>query len=76
MEKLSCSKCKYLDRYYTKGVKRFNRTEFGWCKKKRESVNVRGCCEMWQARTQEYDLSQQRFDSVQEDIKVLLRYLD
>ena len=46
----SCSRCKYLDRYYTKGVDRFNRTDFGRCRKRRESVVVRECrCDNYEA---------------------------
>ncbi|MDE6294407.1 MAG: hypothetical protein K2L88_07290 [Clostridiales bacterium] len=49
MENKSCSRCKYLDRYYTKGVNRFNRTDLGFCRKRRESVNVRECrCESYE----------------------------
>lgn len=28
-----CSRCKYFNRYYTKGTKQFNKTKFGWCQK-------------------------------------------
>lgn len=28
-----CSRCKYFNRYYTKGMKQFNKTKFGWCQK-------------------------------------------
>lgn len=40
-----CYKCKYFDRYYVKDIKRFNRTEMGWCCEKRESVKVDGGCD-------------------------------
>ncbi len=50
MENKSCSRCKYLERYYTKGVNRFDKTYFGLCRKRRESVNVRECrCEKYEA---------------------------
>ncbi|MDE6618750.1 MAG: hypothetical protein K2K13_06985 [Clostridiales bacterium] len=47
MEK--CSQCKHFERYYTKGVKRFSKTEFGLCTQKHESVNIHDCCERYKA---------------------------
>ena len=44
-----CSQCKHFDRYYVKGVKRFNKTDFGWCTKKHECVSFRDCCERYEA---------------------------
>ena len=26
-----CYRCRYFDRYYTKGAKSFNKTPCGWC---------------------------------------------
>ncbi|MDE6028864.1 MAG: hypothetical protein K2F90_00910 [Clostridiales bacterium] len=49
MENNVCGKCKYFDRYYTKGIKRYDRTEFGWCSSRRNSVNANECCEHYQA---------------------------
>lgn len=42
-----CYRCKNLDRYYTKGIKEFNPTKFGWCCKKRENVNIHDGCEQY-----------------------------
>lgn len=40
-----CYICKFLDRYYTKGTKRFTRAKCGWCRKRREIVNSDFGCE-------------------------------
>lgn len=51
MENKKCSKCKYLDMYYTKGVKHFSQTDFGWCRCRKESVNVRDCrCDLYEVQ--------------------------
>lgn len=52
-----CSKCKHFDRYYTKGVTHFNKTVFGWCTKKHESLNVHDCCERYEAGTRTRGIS-------------------
>lgn len=50
-EEKKCSRCRYLDRYYTKGVTRFNKTDFGWCICKHKSVNIReDRCDKYEAR--------------------------
>lgn len=41
----SCYMCKFLDRYYVKGDKRFNKTHFGWCCKKACATNVHETCD-------------------------------
>ncbi len=40
-----CVNCRYMDNYYTKGVKSFERTKYGWCCKKACIVNNGGGCE-------------------------------
>ena len=52
-----CGRCKYLDRYYTKGVTKFDKTEFGWCMVKMDSVNVFECCERYEKRKLVYKAS-------------------
>ena len=44
-DKKRCSACRELDRYYVKGDKQFNKTDYGWCNKKQASVNVKDCCD-------------------------------
>lgn len=51
IENKICSQCRYLDRYYTKGETKFNKTEYGWCPIKRESVSINGCCDKYAKRT-------------------------
>lgn len=43
-DKKRCSACRELDRYYVKGDKQFNKTDFGLCTKKQMTVNVKDCC--------------------------------
>lgn len=37
--------CNYFDRYYTKGVKGFNSTPYGWCCRLGQEVRSGGGCE-------------------------------
>ena len=39
-----CYNCKNLIRYYTKGIKQFNKSDLGWCVEKQEHVNVKNQC--------------------------------
>ena len=43
--KARCFRCKNFDRYYVKEVKRFNRTDMGWCCEKCETVKAEFGCE-------------------------------
>lgn len=45
MECGKCYNCGYLDRYYTKGIKKFDKTKLGWCCKKLNTVTTDGGCE-------------------------------
>ncbi len=46
-----CAVCKNLVRYYTKELKQFDKSEFGWCCEKRQVVCVKGTCEHFEKRT-------------------------
>ncbi len=45
MENNQCFRCMYFSRYYTKGVRKFNRTKLGWCTVKQDSVKFDGNCD-------------------------------
>ena len=45
MKSEQCYKCKNFDRYYTKGVKQFDKTKCGWCCKKQDIVTIHDFCE-------------------------------
>ena len=45
-----CRKCHYFDRYYTKGIKRFNGTQIGRCRKKGEQVGGNDACEQFSVK--------------------------
>ncbi len=45
-----CYRCKLFERYYTKGIKQFNRTKLGWCCQKREIVPFDSFCERFLTR--------------------------
>ena len=49
-EQNPCYRCKNLDRFYTRGVKQFNKTKVGWCCKKEEIVNVHDSCDKYELR--------------------------
>ncbi len=53
-ENRKCFRCKYLDRYYTKGVKRFNKTKCGWCSIKISDVNIHETCDKFVSDTKSY----------------------
>ena len=42
-----CSRCKYFNRYYTKEIKAFQKTNFGWCSCARENVTNDFVCERY-----------------------------
>ncbi len=42
-----CFRCRNFDAYYTRGVKRFDKTKYGWCSKLQESVNIHNTCSMY-----------------------------
>lgn len=46
-----CFRCKKFDRYYVRGVRQFNRTDFGRCCEKQDSVNMHDCCDQFVAKT-------------------------
>lgn len=46
----NCTNCTRLVRYYTKELKKFNKTEFGWCCEKRKIVCVKDQCEHFERR--------------------------
>lgn len=45
-----CYSCKFLERYYIRGIKRYHKSEFGWCCKKRDHIPSHGCCELFEWR--------------------------
>ena len=46
-----CYRCRNFLRYYTKGVKQYNQTKFGWCGVKRGNVSVHEGCEQFVLKT-------------------------
>lgn len=46
-ESKKCFNCKHLERYYTKEIKQFCKTKFGWCSEKRNVVDTNGGCEQF-----------------------------
>ncbi len=49
-----CFRCKYLDRYYTKGIKSFNKAKCGWCSKKVADVKIHETCDKFAPETKSY----------------------
>ena len=50
-DKNECFRCQNFDRYFTKGVKRFNEAKCGWCCKKTDVVNIHDSCSLFVLKT-------------------------
>ena len=50
MTKNKCYRCRAFDRYYIREVKRFSKTDCGWCCEKVAVVKAQGTCEKFEAR--------------------------
>ena len=44
MIKNKCDRCRNFDRYYIRGVRRFDMTELGWCRATGNTVKTQDCC--------------------------------
>ena len=42
-----CYNCRYFCRYFVKKKAEYKRTEFGFCRKKRENIDMHGKCEQF-----------------------------
>ncbi len=60
MDNTRCSQCKHFERYYTKGVKRFNKTAYGRCTQKRDCVSIHDCCERYKAGARDRGITNER----------------
>jgi len=45
-----CSTCKHYSRYYTRGVKRFSQTTYGYCSVRKENADIHESCEDYRKR--------------------------
>ena len=45
-----CRKCRYFDQYYTKEIRHFRQTGFGWCRRKKRAVGAEENCEAFSLR--------------------------
>lgn len=69
----SCGECKRL---YQKFGYRYWKAKSYYCALREEVTETGNGCERWRTKKCEYDLSKQRFDEVEEDIKLLAEYLE
>ena len=46
-----CFRCRNFSRYFTKGVKKFNETNLGWCGVNQSTVKSNGCCDKYVIKT-------------------------
>ena len=44
MSNNKCGRCRNFDRYYIRGVRRFDKTEFGWCRATGNTVKEQDRC--------------------------------
>lgn len=45
-----CGKCKNFDCFYTRGIKRFNKTKVGWCRVICDTIYAEESCERFACR--------------------------
>lgn len=45
-----CYMCINFKKYYTKGLKKFDPTDIGWCCEIRDNVNIHGGCEKFRRK--------------------------
>lgn len=45
-----CCRCKYFNKYYTKGLKDFVGTELGWCREKEFTTGLHNTCQHFEYR--------------------------
>lgn len=50
-----CSKCRHFDRFYIKGVKRYNAIEYGWCCKKVGITETRDTCDNYARKVKSHN---------------------
>ena len=48
-----CYNCAHLCRYYVMGEKQFEKTKYGWCKKRKKCEEIQGNCEKFENRKRE-----------------------
>lgn len=53
----SCFSCSKFDSYYTKGMKCFNKTKFGWCSCKRDNVYIHDVCDKYEFKVYKRKMS-------------------
>ncbi len=70
-----CKTCNNCKRVYDKGLYRYFRWNWHYCTKREEVTELKNGCEEWEKRKTEYDLSPQRFDEVENDIKIITALL-
>lgn len=69
-----CEFCDACKRLYTIGRYRYWRERYYYCMVNDTITNKKGSCEMWKRKKTEYDLSEQRFDEVEKDVRLLIQY--
>lgn len=74
----TCKDCDHCSRVYMKIRYSFRRKKDCYCTRNGFIVsNNRAACDDWTKKLPKpYDLSKQRFDEVEQDIKALMRYAD
>lgn len=76
MEKCNyeCYNCRYFHRYFVIKKAEYERTKFGFCRKKRENVGIHGKCEQFKFKQILYDFDipiQRKLDGLLTEISAL-----
>lgn len=58
-KKQVCKNCLYYNAFYTKGIIKYNKKNFGDCEKLNKQVKLSECCELWKDNS-EIKISRQK----------------
>ncbi len=73
MPKMKCRDCFACKRLYDYALYQYSARKEYYCIEKEEMVNLEDSCEKWKKRKLEYDLSLQRIDEVENDVKRMMQ---
>ena len=77
MENKTCKRCSACKRLYARSLLRFWRHGELYCEAKDEITKADDTCAQWQRDgNKKYDLSEQRFEKSEEDIKYMIALFD
>lgn len=76
MKTKHCKTCEHCKQVYEKCLYVFWRTDRRYCELCCTLVEREGGCDGWQKKAKTYDLSAQRLDKAEQDIRFLIKHSD